>query len=120
MTVSGSAWVMPSTGRVEEGLRVRVLGTLKDLVHRSLLHDPAGVHHRDVIGHLGDHAQVMRDQEDGGVVAFLEIFHQGQDLRLDGDVEAVVGSSAIRSTGSQAIAIAIIARWRMPPESWCG
>ena len=33
---------------------------------------------------------------------------------------AVVGSSAISSVGSQAIASAIITRWRMPPESWCG
>ena len=33
---------------------------------------------------------------------------------------AVVGSSAISSAGRQASAIAIIARWRMPPESWCG
>ena len=33
---------------------------------------------------------------------------------------AVVGSSAIRSFGLQASAIAIIARWRMPPENWCG
>ena len=33
---------------------------------------------------------------------------------------AVVGSSAISSFGSQASAIAIITRWRMPPENWCG
>ena len=33
---------------------------------------------------------------------------------------AVVGSSAIRILGSQATAIAIITRWRIPPESWCG
>ena len=33
---------------------------------------------------------------------------------------AVVGSSAISSFGLQASAIAIITRWRMPPESWCG
>ena len=33
---------------------------------------------------------------------------------------AVVGSSAIRSLGLQAIAMAIITRWFMPPESWCG
>ena len=33
---------------------------------------------------------------------------------------AVVGSSAIRSFGSLIIAIAIITRWRMPPENWCG
>ena len=30
---------------------------------------------------------------------------------------AVVGSSAISSSGLQAIAIAIITRWFMPPES---
>ena len=33
---------------------------------------------------------------------------------------AVVGSSAISSAGSQASAMAIITRWRMPPDSWCG
>ena len=33
---------------------------------------------------------------------------------------AVVGSSAISSFGSQASAIAIMARWRMPPDSSCG
>ena len=33
---------------------------------------------------------------------------------------AVVGSSAISSCGLQASAMAIITRWRMPPESWCG
>jgi hypothetical protein len=33
---------------------------------------------------------------------------------------AVVGSSAIRSFGLQDSAIAIITRWRMPPENWCG
>ena len=33
---------------------------------------------------------------------------------------AVVGSSAMMSLGLQASPIAIITRWRMPPESWCG
>ena len=33
---------------------------------------------------------------------------------------AVVGSSAISSAGPEASAIAIMARWRRPPESWCG
>ncbi len=33
---------------------------------------------------------------------------------------AVVGSSAISKAGSLASAIAIITRWRCPPESWCG
>ena len=33
---------------------------------------------------------------------------------------AVVGSSAISSSGEQAMAAAIITRWRMPPDSSCG
>ena len=33
---------------------------------------------------------------------------------------AVVGSSPITIAGSQASAIAIIARWRIPPDSSCG
>ena len=33
---------------------------------------------------------------------------------------AVVGSSAISSSGSSARPIAIIARCCMPPENWCG
>ena len=33
---------------------------------------------------------------------------------------AVVGSSAISSSGPQAMAAAIITRWRMPPDSSCG
>ena len=33
---------------------------------------------------------------------------------------AVVGSSAMSTSGSSASAIAIITRWRMPPENWCG
>ena len=33
---------------------------------------------------------------------------------------AVVGSSAIRRTGSRISAMAIMTRWRWPPDSWCG
>ncbi len=33
---------------------------------------------------------------------------------------AVVGSSAISRSGSLTSAIAIITRWRIPPENWCG
>jgi len=33
---------------------------------------------------------------------------------------AVVGSSAMMSRGRHASAMAIITRWRMPPEYWCG
>ena len=33
---------------------------------------------------------------------------------------AVVGLSAISTSGSQATAMAIMTRCRIPPDSWCG
>ena len=33
---------------------------------------------------------------------------------------AVVGSSAMRRSGSLASAMAIMTRWRWPPDNWCG
>ena len=33
---------------------------------------------------------------------------------------AVVGSSAMRMRGWHTSAMAIMTRWRMPPDSWCG
>ena len=33
---------------------------------------------------------------------------------------AVVGSSAMSSAGLHDSAMAIMTRWRMPPEIWCG
>ena len=33
---------------------------------------------------------------------------------------AVVGSSAMIILGERESAMAMMARWRMPPENWCG
>ena len=74
----------------------------------------------DAVGDLGDHAQVVRDQQDAPCRLALQLAQQVEDLRLHVTSSAVVGSSAISRSGWQASAIAIITRWRMPPESWCG
>ncbi len=51
---------------------------------------------------------------DEGIVHAVD----GVSLTLDhGKTLGVVGSSAIRMVGLQARAMAIMARWRMPPES---
>ena len=36
------------------------------------------------------------------------------------EIFTVVGSSAMMTSGPQTVASAIVTRWRMPPESWCG
>jgi hypothetical protein len=50
----------------------------------------------------------------------FKLGEQVEDLAWIVTSSAVVGSSAISSFGLQASAIAIITRWRMPPENWCG
>ena len=54
---------------------------------RAVLDRPAGVHHQDVVGQLGDHAEVVGDDDDRGVELRLQVADQVEDLRLHGDVE---------------------------------
>jgi hypothetical protein len=50
----------------------------------------------------------------------LESFSSFEDLRLHGDVERGGRLVGDQQSGSLASAMAIITRWRWPPESWCG
>ncbi len=45
--------------------RVGMTRSMKELFNRRGLDNPAAVHHRHPIGHLGDHAEVMSDEDDG-------------------------------------------------------
>ena len=88
---------------------------------RRLLDDLPGVHHRDPVAEVGNHAEVVGDEQDRQVRARAGA--RGADRGSAAwtvTSRAVVGSSAISSFGSQMSAIAIMTRWRMPPESWCG
>jgi hypothetical protein len=49
-----------------------------------------------------------------------QVAQQVEDLGLDGDVERGRRLVGDQQRGWQASAIAIITRWRMPPDSWCG
>ena len=97
-----------------------MLGVVEDLVERPALDDPPGVHDQHPVGDLGDDAEVVGDQDRRQAAFAVEAREQGEDLRLDVTSSAVVGSSAISTSGSSASAIAIIARWRIPPENSCG
>ena len=95
-----------------------MLRVVEDVVDRPLLDDAPEVHDHDLVGHLGDHAEVVGDEHDRHVVLVLEIAHQVEDLRLGRHVERRGRLVGDQQRGSQASAIAIIARWRRPPESW--
>ena len=60
---------------------------LVDVIDGPELDEVPGVHHANVVRHLRDHAQVVADEEDGRPNLFDELFHEGEDLRLDRDVE---------------------------------
>ena len=70
----------------------------------GLLHLAAGIHDDDALGDLGHHAEVVGDQHDGRADAVLEVAHQVEDLRLDGDVERggrLVGDQQLRVAGER-------------------
>ncbi len=71
----------------EQAPGVGVLGVVEDLVERSLLDDPPRVHHQHPVGDLGDDAEVVGDEDRRQAALAVEPLEQGQDLRLDGDVE---------------------------------
>ena len=73
--------------RAQEADRVGVLGVGEERRHRCRLDHLAGVHDERVVADLGHHAEVVGDQHDRRAARLLEVAHQRQDLRLDGDVE---------------------------------
>ena len=54
----------------------------EQLLHRRALHHLAGVHHHNRIHEVGDHAQVVGDQDDRGAQLLLQPPHQVENLRL--------------------------------------
>ena len=60
---------------------------LVDLHVRAELGEPAEIHHRDPVGHVPDHGQVVRDEDVGQAELVLQLLQQVDDLRLHRDVE---------------------------------
>ena len=107
--------------RAQQPPRVRVLRVVEDLVERALLDDPPGVHHEHAVGDVGDDAEVVGDQDDRRRRSRRAAARSSRRIcAWIVTSSAVVGSSAISSSGEQDSAIAIITRWRMPPENSCG
>src|SRR5918992_467283 len=78
--------------RSEKTPRIGVMGPGEDSLHWAVFGDLRRVHDNDLVGDFGNRAWVVTSS-------------------------AVVGSSAISRSGSLTRAIAIITRWRMPPEN---
>ena len=124
-----SAWRSPAASMSraafgdagEQAPRVGVARPREEVVDRRLFDDAAGIHHDDIVGDLGDDAEIVGDEQDRSCPI------SGCSRRIRSRIcawmvtsSAVVGSSAISSDGLQDSAMAIITRWRMPPDIWCG
>ena len=98
-TSGSSLRCVEARDRLQQAPGVRVLRRGEDRLLRPLLDDPARVHHGDVVGDLGDHAEVVGDQHDRRVELALQAVEQLEDLRLDGHVERrrrLVGDQQLR------------------------
>ena len=96
-------------------------GAAKSASRRPDLDDPAEVHHRDAVGDVPHHREVVRDEQ----VASGRSRPAGRAsrLRICAWIEtssAETGSSQTMSRGSTASARAMPMRWRWPPENSCG
>ena len=85
-------WRTPSPSscgqRAEQRLGVRVLRMVEQLLRRRVLDDLAGVHHRDVVGGLGDDAHVVGDDDHRHARARSRSSSSRSRMpRLHGDVE---------------------------------
>ena len=67
---------------------VRVARILEDRLDGSLFDEAPGVENPHPGAHLGDHAEVVADEEHGRVELGLQTYNQIQYLRLDGRVES--------------------------------
>ena len=100
-------------------LRVR-----KNVLHSALLHDMSVFHDDDAVGKLAHQVQIMGNQQHCHAVLLLQIRQKLQNLQSQAHIQRCITSSALSSAsnslGWQASAMAIMARWRWPPLSWCG
>ena len=71
----------------QQRLRVGVQGLLVDLLVVADLDDAPEVHHRDAVGDVAHHRQVVGDEDVGELELLLELLQQVDDLRLHRDVE---------------------------------
>ena len=62
-------------------------GMFQKLLRRGAFHDAACIHDVDAVRVLAHHAEVMRDEDDGGAHVLLKFFDEIQHLLLDSDVK---------------------------------
>src|SRR6266545_4257111 len=71
----------------QQAVGVGMQGPREQLVDRRLLHLAPGIHHDHPLCGLGDHAEVVRDQNKRNPELALQLENDFEDLRLDHDIK---------------------------------
>ena len=103
--------------RADEHPGVFVARALQNLEFRAELHQPAFAQHGDAVRDVGHHAEIMRNEKHPMPWRRCSSAMRRKICACVVTSSAVVGSSAMSSAGSSASAMAIMMRWRWPPES---
>jgi hypothetical protein len=102
----------------EQRAGIGMLRRGEDLLDRPLLDDLAvAIHDADDVGDAAHDAEIMGDEQQAHAEPRADFRQQRRICACTVTSSAVVGSSAISRSGSLASAIAIITRWRWPPDS---
>ena len=72
---------------VQQSAGVGVGGRAQHVAHRAALDDPPQVHHRDPVGGLRNHAEIVGDEQDRHAELGHQRLHEVEDLGLDGHIE---------------------------------
>jgi len=105
--------------RADQPLRIGMQRLIEQGVDIRLFDDLAGIHDGDAFSHLCHHTQIVCDQNDGRPISRRRSRIRSRICAWMVTSKAVVGSSAISSSGTQASAIAIMTRCAIPPDnSW--
>ena len=67
------AAVAHARDRVQQRLGVRMRGRIENARHRTGFHHASGVHHRKLVAHLGDDAEIMGDEDQRQAMLALQI-----------------------------------------------
>ena len=96
-SAAGWARARPTAGSCVYGC----LGLAYSSERARLLHDPAQVHHRHLVGEVLDDGQVVGDEQVGDAPLLLQVVQQVQDLALDRHVQGRDGLVADDEVGRQ-------------------
>ena len=104
----------------EQFLGVRMLGRTEQFFTQRLFDDTTALHDTYAMGDPPNQVEIVADQQQRHAQPRLQFLSSSRIFSCTVTSSAVVGSSAISSSGSLARAMAIITRWRWPPDSSCG